>query len=171
MPLGHTDMLQLASGTVHQLARTLRGWRATKDCMLRLVYVSTCAPGVDIDAVVEIMRVAHPRNVSRGVSGMLCWSGEFFLQCLEGERAVVSEIFSYIARDARHSKVELIIAAPTNVRWFGEWGMGFSRLMASHQLDLREAGALEFDPYQLQAVDLEATFQKLSQHAQRLQID
>ncbi|MGL5002731.1 MAG: BLUF domain-containing protein [Casimicrobium sp.] len=138
--------------------------------MIRLVYVSTCAPGLKLDDVYAIMRAADPHNVEQGISGMLCWSGEFFLQCLEGERAQVSRLFAKICGDTRHTDIEILIAAPTNVRWFGEWGMGFSRLLASHQLDLPSGTMTGFNPYLLQASDLESTFEQLSQVAQRLAI-
>jgi Sensors of blue-light using FAD len=139
--------------------------------MFRLVYVSTCAPGLSLDDVYAIMRVSPPWNVTHGVSGMLCWSGEFFLQCLEGERSEVSKTFARIVNDARHTDVEILIAAPTAVRWFGEWGMGFSRLMASHRLDLPSGRGQSFNPYLLEASDLESAFEQLSQFAQRLSIE
>jgi hypothetical protein len=139
--------------------------------MFRLVYVSTCAPGLGLDDVVSIMRSADPYNTKEGISGMLCWSGEFFLQCLEGERGEVSRLFSRICTDNRHRDVELIIAAPTNVRWFSEWGMGYSRIMSSHSLDLPSGTMTSFNPYLLQAIDLEATFEQLSKVAQRLAIE
>lgn len=139
--------------------------------MFRLVYVSTCAPGLALKDVYSIMKVSHPRNVAHGLSGMLCWSGEFFLQCLEGERSDVSKAFARIVRDTRHADVELLIAAPTKVRWFAEWGMGFSRLMASHRLDLPSGRGQSFNPYLLEATDLEAAFEQLSQLAQRLSIE
>jgi Sensors of blue-light using FAD len=136
--------------------------------MIRLVYVSTCVEGLCLEDVYSIMRTADPKNQKEGISGMLCWSGEFFLQCLEGERSQVSRLFTRIANDARHTNVEVIVAAPTNVRWFSEWGMGFSRLMASHRLDLPSGTTTSFNPYLLQATDLEATFEQLSKVAQRL---
>jgi hypothetical protein len=139
--------------------------------MFRLVYVSTCASGLALDDVVNIMRSADPHNVKEGISGMLCWSGEFFLQCLEGERNEVSRLFARICADRRHGNVELIIAAPTQVRWFSEWGMGYSRLLASHRLDLPSGTMESFNPYLLQASDLEATFEQLSRVAQRLAIE
>jgi Sensors of blue-light using FAD len=139
--------------------------------MLRLVYVSTCAPGLALDDVYDIMRQSHPWNVNQGISGMLCWSGEFFLQCLEGERNAVSRTFAKICSDPRHANVEILIAAPTRTRWFGEWGMGFSRLLASHRLDLAAGRAESFNPYLLEAVDLESVFEQLSQVAQRLSIE
>jgi hypothetical protein len=141
--------------------------------MFRLVYVSTCVPGLDLDDVCAIMRTAEPHNIEAEISGMLCWSGEFFLQCLEGERGEVSRLFSRICGDRRHTSVEIIVAAPTKLRWFSEWGMGFSRIMHSHELDLAlpVAGANGFNPYLLQAVDLEAAFERLTKVAQRLSLE
>jgi Sensors of blue-light using FAD len=139
--------------------------------MLRLVYVSTCAEGLKLDDVYDIMRKAYPSNVKDGVSGMLCWSGEFFLQCLEGDRSAVSRTFCKICSDPRHSKIEILIAAPTRTRWFGEWGMGFSRLLASHRLDLAAGRSQSFNPYLLEALDLEVAFEQLSKVAQRLSIE
>ena len=137
--------------------------------MIRLVYVSTCADNVqpaDIDA---LLKSAELRNQQRQISGMLCWSGEFFLQCLEGERAAVTQCFSRIATDPRHHSVELILSAPTSVRWFSQWGMGYSGTMLSHRMDLPEWTGKSFNPYLLEATDLEATFERLSQLAQRMQ--
>ncbi len=139
--------------------------------MMRFVYVSTCVPGLELEDVYSIMRTANPTNRKHAISGMLCWSGEFFLQCLEGDRASLSRLFSRICGDPRHTDVELIVAAPTNLRWFSEWGMGYSRLLASHQLDLPNTDASGFNPYLLQASELEATFEQLSKVAQRLSLD
>ncbi len=138
--------------------------------VIRLVYVSTCVNGLHLDDVQSIVSTAQQRNEKLGISGMLCWSGEFFLQCLEGERGLVTQCFARIAADARHHSVELIVSSPTNVRWFSEWGMGFSRLMSSHRLDVDSLAGQAFNPYLLEATDMQAAFSQLSQHAQRLRI-
>jgi Sensors of blue-light using FAD len=138
--------------------------------VIRLVYVSTCAEGLELDDVLNIVKAAQSHNEASGISGMLCWSGEFFLQCLEGERGRVSECYSKICADKRHFNLELIISAPTAVRWFNTWGMGFSRLLASQQSDLASSADKGFNPYLLEATDLETTFEKLTRNAQRLEI-
>lgn len=137
--------------------------------MIRLVYVSTCANNVDPADIQSLLQVAERRNPEQGISGMLCWSGEFFLQCIEGERAPVTQCFARILRDTRHHSVELILSAPTSVRWFSQWGMGFSRTLSSHRLDVPAWTGGSFNPYLLEAVDLEATFERLSGQAQRIQ--
>ncbi len=137
--------------------------------MIRLVYVSTCADNVQPADIHSLLKSAELRNQEKGISGMLCWSGEFFLQCLEGDRAAVTQCFSRILTDQRHHTVELILSAPTSVRWFSQWGMGFSRTMLSHRMDLPEWTGSSFNPYLLEATDLEATFERLSKLAQRMQ--
>jgi hypothetical protein len=139
--------------------------------MIRLIYVSTCPPDLSLEDVEGIVKVAQTWNANQGISGMLCWSGEFFLQCLEGERSVVSQLFAKICKDSRHTNIEILIAAPTNVRWFGQWGMGYSRLMASHTLDLPATEGNSFNPYLLEANHLESTFEQLAKFAQRLSIE
>lgn len=137
--------------------------------MIRLVYVSTCADNVQLSDIESLLRVAERRNPEQGLSGMLCWSGEFFLQCIEGERAAVTDCFARILRDERHHSVELIVSAPTSVRWFSRWGMGFSGQLSSRRVDapIWKGGSL--NPYLIDAVDLEATFERLSGQAQQIE--
>lgn len=137
--------------------------------MIRLVYVSTCSDNVADADILSLLQAAERRNPQQGISGMLCWSGEFFLQCIEGERAPVTQCFARILADRRHHSVELIVSAPTSARWFSQWGMGFSRMLSSRRVDLPEATGASFNPYLLEATELEATFERLSDQAQRLQ--
>ena len=137
--------------------------------MIRLVYVSTCANNVDFADIQSLLRAAERRNPGHGISGMLCWSGEFFLQCIEGDRAPVTQCFARILTDRRHHSVELILSAPTSVRWFSQWGMGFSRMLSSHHVDSPASTVGNFNPYLLEASELEATFERLSDQAQRIQ--
>ncbi len=133
--------------------------------MIRLVYVSTCADNVQLMDIQSLIRSAELRNQQKEISGMLCWSGEFFLQCLEGERAAVTQCFSRITTDQRHHSVELIVSSPTSVRWFSQWGMGFSRMLSSHRMELPAWTGGSFNPYLLEAHDLQAAFEKISRHA------
>jgi Sensors of blue-light using FAD len=137
--------------------------------MIRLIYVSTCADNVQLADIQALLRSAEKRNPEQGLSGMLCWSGEFFLQCLEGERAAVTACFARILTDNRHHSVELILSAPTSVRWFSRWGMGFSRILSSHLVDMPEWKDGIVNPYLLEAAELETTFERLAGQAQQLQ--
>jgi len=51
---------------------------------VRLTYVSRMTESCDMEAVEEILRVSRPQNAARGITGMLCYDPQYFLQCLEG---------------------------------------------------------------------------------------
>jgi hypothetical protein len=135
--------------------------------MIRLTYVSTCIPDLSLVDVRAILAVATKSNVEHGITGMLYWSGEYFMQTLEGERAAVTLCFNRVCRDRRHTEVELVSAIPTHKRWFGEWSMGFTQLLASHRVHL-ESGARGFNPYLLDAKTLPDVLAELSRNTQRL---
>ena len=74
------------------------------------------------------MRASSDGN-ARGIEGG-------FFQVLEGDDAVVDDLYGRIKSDPRHSKITLIIREPIAVRDFSEWTMGF------RTVDSREAGQL-----------------------------
>jgi hypothetical protein len=67
---------------------------------------------------------------------MLLYIGGSFFQLLEGKAQEVDSVYAKIARDARHTRVTLIIREPTLERDFSGWTMGFSTV------DPLEAGKL-----------------------------
>jgi hypothetical protein len=135
--------------------------------MIRLTYVSTCVPDLSLADVRAILAVATKSNAANGITGMLYWSGEYFMQTLEGERAAVTVCFNRVCKDRRHSEVELVSATPTQRRWFGDWSMGFTQLLASHRVQLAN-GAHGFNPYLLDAKTLPDVLAELSDNTQRL---
>jgi Sensors of blue-light using FAD len=135
--------------------------------MIRLTYVSTCKTGLVLADVRAILAVATKSNAANGITGMLYWSGAYFMQTLEGERAPVTVCFNRVCRDVRHTDVELVNAVPTGTRWFGEWSMGFTQLLATHRVQVA-SGARGFNPYLLDADELMETLAVLARNTQRL---
>jgi hypothetical protein len=140
--------------------------------MLRLTYVSTCAPGLSLSDVRSILNVAKLKNSASGVTGMLYWSREYFMQTLEGDRGAVTKCFIDLIDDPRHTDVELIRAADVRTRWFSNWSMGFTQLLSSHRVKLTglSANASSFNPYLIEASDLELALAQLAASAQVLMI-
>ncbi|WP_232280820.1 BLUF domain-containing protein [Vibrio sp. 16] len=70
---------------------------------------------------------AYPKknNASVGVTGLLLFSQDYFLQCLEGSRSQVNAIYQHILNDRRHKKVILLEYTEVAEREFGEWSMGY----------------------------------------------
>lgn len=70
-----------------------------------------------------IFSVARSTNKTLGVTGALLITGNWFVQALEGDRAVVESLYDKIYRDARHEQVTLVEARPADRRVFERWAM------------------------------------------------
>jgi hypothetical protein len=75
--------------------------------LVRLLYASRV---VDPEpAVIEsILAQSRQFNPSTGITGILVYSGDIFLQAIEGGREAVSELYGHIQKDARHKQVVLL---------------------------------------------------------------
>ncbi len=138
-----------------------------KSVMIRLSYVSTCAPGLALADVRAILNVANRSNIENNITGMLYWSGKYFMQTLEGDRRAVTVCFNRVCRDRRHTEVELVSALPMSERWFSQWSMGFTQLLAEHRVKLAN-GANGFNPYLLDASQLPQSLAELTRNTTRL---
>ncbi|MFC3093120.1 BLUF domain-containing protein [Alteromonas sediminis] len=110
----------------------------------RLIYLSDVNRELfDSNALSGILKTAREKNQQLGISGMLICDYHHFLQVLEGDKDHVSGIYDVIAHDPRHTGVKLIEAVDTDTRLFGEWAMGFSRVIESSSGKLAELNAQE----------------------------
>ena len=76
-------------------------------------------------AVIEgILEQSRTQNPPRGITGILCYSGDVFIQVLEGGRDEVCELFNAIVRDQRHTHVRLLAYDEIRERKFSNWTMG-----------------------------------------------
>ena len=115
--------------------------------LVRLLY---CSRAVDTSAkaVEAILASARQHNPVSGITGILCYGDGIFLQCIEGGRMQVSELYGTIQADPRHKDVALLHFDEIAERRFGGWSMGqvnLSKLNQSIILKYSETPAL--DPY------------------------
>ena len=115
--------------------------------LVRLLY---CSRAVDAssEAVDAILRAAREHNPACGITGILCYGDGVFLQCIEGGRMQVSELFASIQKDPRHKEVALLHYEEIPERRFGGWSMGqvnISKL--NHSTLLKYSEKPELDPY------------------------
>ena len=96
--------------------------------LMRLVYYSQRNPSEDLD-IRGLIQVCHRNNSRAGITGLLHYSGDYFLQVLEGGRAEVSAIYHRIARDKRHINIILISCTDARERLFPTWSMGLNEGM------------------------------------------
>jgi hypothetical protein len=116
--------------------------------MIRLLYASRSAKPLTPTLIESILDVSRKRNIDRGVTGILCHSGDVFMQVLEGGRAQVSKLYSSISQDARHDQVTLLHFEEITERKFASWTMGQVNLSKLNQsLLLKYSPQPELDPF------------------------
>ena len=92
--------------------------------IVRCLYASRAAAPLKPAVIEGILEQSRSQNPPRGITGILCYSGDVFIQVLEGGRDEVCELFNAIVRDARHTHVRLLAYDEIRERKFSNWTMG-----------------------------------------------
>jgi hypothetical protein len=132
--------------------------------LVRLLYASRAATSVDPDEVNAILKQSKAWNAAEGITGVLCFcfTSGIFMQVLEGGRGPVNRLYHRIARDPRHSGVELLSYEEIGERSFAGWTMGqvnMNRLNPALLLRFSESARL--DPFTTSGHASRALFQEL----------
>jgi uncharacterized membrane protein (DUF373 family) len=96
--------------------------------MIQLTYLSTPTRTMSNDDLMDILEKARLNNAGLGISGMLLYTGEVFVQVLEGEENVVDDLVKLIKIDPRHKDFRIIERKKIDSREYAEWTMGFKRV-------------------------------------------
>ncbi len=92
--------------------------------LVRLLYASRPAAPLTATLIDAILAQSQDGNQAKGITGILCFSDDLFLQVLEGGRDEVCELFNAIVRDTRHQHVRILSYEEIPERRFGGWTMG-----------------------------------------------
>jgi hypothetical protein len=92
--------------------------------LVRLLYASRPASAPTTSMVDSIMEQSRKNNPDQGITGILCYSDDLFVQVLEGGRDEVCELFNTIVRDDRHRNVRILVFEEIDERRFAGWTMG-----------------------------------------------
>ncbi|MFZ4551157.1 MAG: BLUF domain-containing protein [Aquabacterium sp.] len=116
--------------------------------LVRLLYASRSADVMTPDVIDAILATSRKTNPALGITGLLCHSGDIFMQVLEGGRDTVNALYRRICADARHKDVILLKYDEITERHFAGWTMGqvnLERVNPSILLKYSERAVL--DPY------------------------
>jgi hypothetical protein len=93
-----------------------------------LIYVSIAnEPFSDAD-LVDLLNVSRRNNEVSGITGMLLYKDQRFLQILEGDEHAVRQTYDRILRDPRHRDAVTLLEGEQSEREFEEWSMAFKHL-------------------------------------------
>ena len=96
----------------------------------QIVYVSSATVPMDEAALLGLLAQARACNAAHGVTGMLLYCDEVFMQVIEGEPHTVGDLYARIGRDPRHARVIEVQDLTVAARSFDDWSMGFRHLAA-----------------------------------------
>ena len=98
---------------------------AAPEMVFRLIYRSKsliAAERLD-EELGSILRAARHKNAERGITGALLLYDDWFAQTLEGGEGDVRAIYEHIAKDKRHTSVQLREEGQSASRVFSRWAM------------------------------------------------
>jgi hypothetical protein len=93
--------------------------------LIQLVYASVAAKPFTGEELNELVTAARANNARLGVTGLLLYKNESFLQVLEGEEGKTSRLFEKIRMDSRHDSVVMLRRRPVEEPSFPDWAMGY----------------------------------------------
>lgn len=121
--------------------------------LIQLVYASRSnikasdnPTGVEPE-VGRILQQSRRNNKPKEIGGVLCYGDGHFLQCLEGDREVVEELYERLHDDERHRDVTLLRKTPVQTRQFKLWAMKYFSIDEKVKRELDQAGLKRFEPY------------------------
>lgn len=116
--------------------------------LVRLLYASRAHADNMAGAIESIVAQSRAHNPERGITGILCYGGDIFMQVIEGGRSEVNELYGHIVRDTRHRDVVLLKYDEITERRFAGWTMGHVNLdKINPSLLLKYSARPVLDPY------------------------
>ena len=109
--------------------------------LTRLVYRSRCLLSGDPceaeDMLMSILTQSRRNNARGGITGVLLYDGQTFLQAIEGPCDAMERLYEAIACDQRHEAIELIDFTTVHERSYSQWTMGYVNATAKGHEVLR----------------------------------
>jgi len=135
--------------------------------LVRLLYASRSVRAIGPEDIDSILAQSRKHNPDLGITGILCQSGDVFVQVLEGGRVAVNALYSQIVRDSRHRDVTVLHFEEVTERRFAGWTMGqvnLARVNPSTLLKYCEKPVI--DPYSMSGSACLALLEELIATAQ-----
>jgi Sensors of blue-light using FAD len=114
----------------------------TTSGLRQVLYLSRAAGEVTDVEVRRILFASRRNNRRRDITGCLLFSGRHFVQVLEGEREVLSDLIAHIGADPRHDNVQVVVDQEVRIRRYPNWSMGILyKLEVADRIEAILAGA------------------------------
>ena len=120
--------------------------------LINLTYVSRAEGAVDGEALKSILASAQESNRLHGVTGVLLFNRQFFLQTIEGSRPAINQLLTNLINDKRHFDLQIIESIQIAERQWDQWAMAYATPTEKNQsLFLKYSAGKDFNPYLMTA--------------------
>lgn len=105
--------------------------QSQKESLYRLVYTSARSSNCDESNIQKILQSSRQNNPALGITGLLIYTENRFLQIIEGPLDNVMNLYEKIEKDSRHAGSNLRYCEPTLTRHFSDWNMAEKNISIS----------------------------------------
>ncbi|HRK17752.1 MAG TPA: BLUF domain-containing protein [Hyphomicrobiaceae bacterium] len=130
--------------------------------LVRCIYASRVASKLSASELQALAAQARRKNLAVGITGILCWTNDVFVQVLEGGRDPVCDLYTKILADKRHDHVRLMSFEDIEARSFGNWSMGHIDLKSVNPgIIMKYSETMNLDPFRITGRAMYAILQDL----------
>ena len=118
----------------------------------------------------DIVDTAKENNPKHGITGVLFFDRDRFVQVIEGEKPELDELLSHIKADPRHDEIDVIFDVPTQKQEFADWNMDGFEIGGTSKLDeklLENFRQIYLDNFKLSSVQIVGWIKKLIKDPER----
>ncbi len=120
--------------------------------LVSMTYASSANPDVSAKDFNEILQQAKENNAVNGITGMLIFNKNYFLQTLEGPRAQINRLLYSLIADTRHHDLQIIETRELKHRDWAKWSMNYASPTPDNAaIYLKYSTTVDFNPYLLSA--------------------
>jgi hypothetical protein len=132
--------------------------------LVRLTYASRASHEVSAELIRKILDSSQRNNPSRGLTGILFFNANVFLQALEGPRDEVNALYNRLADDSRHKDLTVLDYAEISMRRHTNWSMGWAGAkQVNRELFLKYSASDCFDPFKMSAEQIRGLLLELGE--------
>ena len=100
-----------------------------------LIYKSVPVDHISEKNLLEIAERSKENNIDKGLTGLLVFGNNTFVQVLEGAEQDIETLYKKLLSDKRHSNVTVVKRGELERRYFPSWSMGF-RSVSKEEMQL-----------------------------------
>ncbi|PSR52622.1 blue light sensor protein [Adhaeribacter arboris] len=93
--------------------------------MHHIMYMSTALVLVQEEELTAMLTQYRRNNLRDNITGMLLYSGEHYVQLIEGAEEALRKLFAKICQDYHHTNLIKLADGSISQRVFENWSMGF----------------------------------------------